>query len=230
MFIGHFGPAAWDTQRGKGVPMVTLWQGFLAVQAMDILFSVLAIFGIEGTGYMQDGVPLFDIPWSHSLVTSALLALAVGALFRALKPSAGMRGFWVMAGLVFSHWLLDLIVHRPDLPLYPGSEIMMGWGLWNMPVVAFILETGLLAGGLLYWQCVTREENRKYTVGIWALFAFLVTLHIVFIFIPGLQVQAGTFDLHAGPQGRTAGVLFLITFALITWIVALLERGRPSKY
>jgi len=184
MFIGHFGPAAWDTQRGKGVPMVTLWQGFLAVQAMDILFSVLAIFGIEGTGYMQDGVPLFDIPWSHSLVTSALLALAVGALFRALKPSAGMRGFWVMAGLVF----------------------------------------------LLYWQSVTRAENRKYTVGIWALFAFLVTLHIVFIFIPGLQVQAGTFDLHAGPQGRTAGVLFLITFALITWIVALLERGRPSKY
>ena len=230
MFVGHYGPAVWDTQRGKGVPLIKVWQGFLAVQAMDILCGILIIFGIEGAETLVDGVPLFNIPWSHSLVTSLILALCVGVLFRTLKPSIGVRGFWVVAGLVFSHWILDLIVHRPDLALYPGSDVMFGFGLWNWPYTAFILEMGLLGAALLFWQRVTTAKSKAYTLGLWAAFIFMGILQYIFILEPGLQVKAGTYTKSATPDGPIAGVLFLLTFTILAGIIALIERGRPSKY
>ncbi len=230
MFIGHYGPAVFDTQRGHGEPLVTLWQGFLAVQAMDLLWSILTILGIEGAGSVVDGVPLFNIPWSHSLVTSLLLALFCGGLFRALKPSAGMRGFWVIAGLVFSHWFLDLIVHRPDLPLYPGSDVMFGFSLWNFPVMAYVLEMGLMAAGFLFWQKVTRAKSPKYNIAIWCLFLFMAVLQAAVVLMPGLAVKAGTFDMSDGLQGRTLGFATLTIFCLFAAIVAWIEKGRPSKF
>jgi len=66
MFIGHYGPAVWDTQRGHGVPLITLWQGFVAVQALDFTAGVLTLFGLEGTRMVNDA-PFLHIPWSHSL-------------------------------------------------------------------------------------------------------------------------------------------------------------------
>lgn len=230
MFIGHYGPAVWDTQRGHGMPIVTLWQGFLAVQFIDIIWSVLTIFGIEGSSVSAEGVPVFHIPWSHSLLTSLLLALFAGAVFRLLKPSAGARGFWVIAGLVFSHWVLDLIVHRPDLPLCPGGTQMFGFGVWNFPIVAYTLEMGLMAVGFLFWQKVTTAKHPKYTLAIWGLFAFMAALQAYAILLPGLAVQAGTFDHTAGPQGPALGVTTLIIFFGLAAIVAWIEKGRPSKF
>ncbi len=230
MFVGHYGPAVWDTQRGKGVPLIKVWQGFLAVQAMDILCGILIILGIEGNATLVDGVTLFDIPWSHSLVTSLILAVCVGALFRVLKPSAGARGFWVIAGLVFSHWVLDLIVHRPDLALYPGSDVMMGFGLWNLPYIAFILEMALLGAALAFWQKVTTAKSKAYNIGLWAAFLFMGFLQVIFVLQPGLQVKAGTFAQSPGPEGPIAGVLFLTAFGTLAGIIALIERGRPSIY
>jgi len=230
MFVGHYGPAVWDTQRGSSIPLIKVWQGFLAVQAMDILCGILIIFGVEGNLTMVEGVPLFNIPWSHSLLTSLILAICVGAGFRALKPSIGTRGFWVIAGLVFSHWVLDLIVHRPDLALFPGSEIMMGFGLWNLPIVAFVLEMGLLAIGLAFWQKVTTAKSWVYNIALWAAFVFMGVLQVMFILQPGLAVKQGTFDPIAAPQGPIAGILFLLAFSLLAVIIALIERGRPSKF
>ncbi len=230
MFVGHYGPAVWDTQRGKSEPLVTVWQGFLAVQAMDILCGILIIFGIEGNPTLVDGVPLFNIPWSHSLLTSVILAVCVGTAFRAFKPSVGLRGFCVVAGLVFSHWILDLIVHRPDLALYPGSDIMMGFGLWDLPIIAFGLEMALLGAGLAFWQSVTVAKSKAYTIGLWAAFLFMGMLQVMFVLLPGLAVQEGNFDPAHGPQGPIAGVLFLLTFGILTGIIAWIESGRPSKY
>lgn len=230
MFIGHYGPAVFDTQRGHGQPIVTLWQGFLAVQALDILWSILTILGIEGAGSMIEGQPLFDIHWSHSLVTSLLLALMCAGIFRFLKPAAGMRGFWVIAGLVFSHWILDLIVHRPDLPLYPGSEMMFGFSLWNFPIAAYALEMGLMAAGFLFWQKVTKATSQKYTIAIWVLFVVMALLQAVVILMPGLAVQAGTFDMTDGVQGPALGYTSLIIFFLFAAIVRWIEKGRPSKF
>lgn len=228
MFMGHYGPAVWDTQRGKGEVLVPLWMGFLAVQFMDLVFSLLVIFGIEGETRMVDGMPLFTIPYSHSLVTSLGLAAIGGLIFKLMRPKAGAKGFWVVFGLVFSHWILDLIVHRPDLPLWPGSEIELGFGIWNWPIAAFILEIGLLLAAFIYWMRVTTGP-RSSVIALCALFVFMVVLQFFFITAPGLQVQAGTFDPTAGLQGPAMGIGALLTFGLLTGAIAWIEKRRIPK-
>ncbi|WP_409431933.1 hypothetical protein ACJ3XI_06825 [Litorimonas sp. RW-G-Af-16] len=228
--MGHYGPAVWDTQRGHGVPIVALWQGFLAVQAIDIVFSVLAIFGLEGQGTMVGGAPVFHIPYSHSLVTSLLIAAICGLGFKLLKPSAGWRGFWIIAALVFSHWVLDFIVHRPDLLLYPGSDVALGLSFWDYPLLAFALEMGLLLAGFWFWKRVTIARSMRYTVALWVLFGFMGALQFAVIVWPGLQVQAGTFDPSTQPEGVGLGLSALFAFGLLTAIVAWIERGRPSRF
>ena len=78
MFIGHYGPAVWDTQRGHGTPLVTLWQGFLAVQFVDIIWAVLVIVGIEGPGTNATGMPIFQ----YSLVAFAIDLFDFGRVCR----------------------------------------------------------------------------------------------------------------------------------------------------
>lgn len=229
MFMGHYGPAVWDTQRGHGTPLVTLWQAFLAVQAMDIVFGILAILGLEGQNLSSD-MPVFNIPYSHSLVSSIVIALICGGLFRMFKPSAGIKGFWVITALVFSHWVLDLIVHRPDLPLYPGSEIMMGLGVWNYPWPAYLLEMGLVFAGFWYWKRVTIARSMRYSIGLWSVFVFMAAIQAVIILKQGLDVEAGMFDPSSGPQGVMLGVSALLTYAVLAGLIAWIEQGRPSRF
>jgi len=161
---------------------------------------------------------------------SIIIAAISGVLFCGLKRSAGKREFFIIAALVFSHWILDLIVHRPDLPLYPGSDIILGFGFWNFPLPAFALEAGLLFAGLLFWQRVTRAKSKIYDYGIWLLFAVMVAIHYYAIVMPGLAYQAGTFDPTAGPRGAALGITTLILFLGFAFIISLIERGRPSKF
>lgn len=228
MFMGHYGPAVWDTQRGTGEVLVPLWVGFLAVQFIDIIFALFAIIGIEGETRMVAGAPLFTIPYSHSLITALGWSLLGGLLFKFFRPKSGARGFWVVFGLVFSHWVLDLIVHRPDLPLWPGSTIELGLGVWNLPVVAFILEIGLLGAAFLYWMRVTTGP-RSSVIGLTALFIFMVALQYAFILVPGLQVQNETFDPAAGPHGTTLGGLMLFTYAILALWIAWVEKRRAPR-
>jgi len=161
MFMGHYGPAVWDTQRGKGEVLVPLWIGFIAVQFIDVIWACLTILGIEGGVRMTGDEPLSNIPYSHSLVTALIWSAIGGFLFKIFRPKAGAKGFWVIFALVFSHWVFDLIVHRPDLPLWPGSKVELGFGIWNWPIVAFVLEIGLLFAAFLYWMRVTTEEHQS---------------------------------------------------------------------
>ena len=228
MFIGHYGPAVWDTQRGKGEVLVPLWVGFLAVQFIDIIFGVLAILGVEGETRMIDGIPLFTIPYSHSLITALGWAALGGLLFKLFRPKAGKKGFWVVFGLVFSHWILDLIVHRPDLPIWPGGTVELGFGLWNLPVLSFALEVGLLLAAFIYWMRITTGP-RSSVIALSALFICMTLIHFVFVTAPGLQVQAGTFDSHAGPQGAAMGGSMLVVFGGLTAAIAWIEKRRVPK-
>lgn len=229
MLMGHYGLAVWDSQRGKKEPLIALWQAFLAVQAVDIVFAILALFGIEGT-IMKNGAPFFNIPWSHSLLGSVIISLCAGALFYFLKPETAKKGFWVVTALAFSHWILDLVVHRPDLALYPGSRQFFGLSFWDYPIAAFFLEIGLLFFGLLYWVRVTSPVSKIYQIAPWALFVFLVVLQFLFITRPGLHLQAGTFDPSSQPQGVALGTSILLGFAVVTFLIGFIERGRPSLY
>ena len=228
MFMGHYGPAVWDTQRGKGEVLVPLWVGFLAVQFIDVIWAVLTILGIEGGVRMTGNEPLSNIPYSHSLITALLWSALGGFLFKLFRPKAGMKGFWVVSALVFSHWIFDLIVHRPDLPLWPGSDVELGLGVWNWPILAFILEIGLLLAAFLYWMRVTTGPKSS-VMALSALFVFMVVIQFIFITIPGLHVQAGTFDPNSGPQGVALGLSALFTYVFLIAAIAWIEKRRSPK-
>lgn len=230
MFMGHYAPAVWDTKRGHGVPLITLWLGFLAVQFIDIIFAILAIFGLEGAGTMVGNIPIFDIPYSHSLLGSIILSLLGAPLFMVIAKTRSRKAFFVFAMLIFSHWALDLVVHRPDLALYPGSEVLLGFGFWNYPYPAYALEMGLLLLAFVFWMRVTHPKSVIFTITPWVLFAVMGALQFYVIVAPGVQVQNGTFDIETAPQGVFLGVSALLTYAIVAGVVAWIERGRPSQF
>jgi len=132
MFIGHYAPAlALRTVRKSP----SLAAGFVAVQLLDIAFFTLAYFRVERwrpdagiAGIMP--VDLYFMPYTHSLIGAAIWALAAGAVTLALVPKGRkVIGAAIISALVFSHWLLDLLVHRHDLGLLGDGPPKLGFGL-----------------------------------------------------------------------------------------------------
>ena len=230
MFIGHFGPAVWDTQRGHTVPLVRLWQGFLAVQAMDIVYAVIAILGHEGPVFIDANTPpALYIPWSHSLLSAVVIAVGAGLLFKLLTRRGGWRGALVVAALAFSHWPLDWLVHRPDLPLYPGGSEMLGLGLWDYAWATYVLEVVLLGSAIAWWLGVTRGP-RWTLVASWALVAALAALQFSVITEVTLMAERGELSPDIIMPNEVFGVLTLVVFGAIALAVGLIERHRISKF
>ena len=152
MLAGHFGLAA--AVKAKE-PRLPLWALLLATFWLDVIFIILYPLGIEGLTQAEPGYggALIHAYYTHSLVGALLIAVITGWLASLLW---GQRGGVVIGAVVFSHWLLDLLVHRPDLPILPGNAgglPLLGFGLWQIPVISFMLELGLvLAGAYLYYQ------------------------------------------------------------------------------
>jgi hypothetical protein len=161
---GHFGigfavkPAA---------PKAPLWVLLLATELLDLLCFVFIALGIESTGVRQvtaRGIifeSIGDIPWSHGLFMSvvwSILAAGITFLFVRDRQSSAVVGL-----AVFSHWVLDFIVHGPDLPLFFGDSPKVGLGLWTSGpglVISAILELVILAGGIAIYV-VTRKRQTK---------------------------------------------------------------------
>ena len=174
MFIGHFGLAM---AAKKAAPEVSLGTTILAAEFLDAVWPLLVLGGIE-TFEIKPGITLLSpldftsYPWSHSLamtmVWAALFALAYFAIRR--KPRAAL----LVGALVASHWLLDWIVHRPDLPLYPGDPSRHGLGLWNSLPITLALELGLFGLGIYLFVTSSRPRDRIGSIAFWALIALLV--------------------------------------------------------
>jgi membrane-bound metal-dependent hydrolase YbcI (DUF457 family) len=155
VIAGHFGFAALVKSRERQVP---LWSLMLATVWLDIIFVPLFLAGIEtiepapGThgGY---GAGIIHANYTHSLLGAIVLAAILGA---ACGARWGRRSGVVVGLVAFSHWLLDLIVHRGDLPLLPGNLgrlPTLGFGLWRAPVAAMSVELALVvAGAWLYYR------------------------------------------------------------------------------
>src|SRR6476659_9891715 len=145
MFIGHFAVAF---AAKRAAPTVSLGTWFIACELVDLIWPLFLLFGIE-TVMITPGITAFtpldfvSYPWTHSLLMCALWALAMGALYWALRGDkvAAM----LIGAVVLSHWFLDAIVHRPDLPLAPGSGVKIGFGLWNSVPGTLILELAMFA-------------------------------------------------------------------------------------
>ena len=181
MFLGHF--AAGFALKGADKRLSLGWL-LLASAWLDIVWSVLLLAGVEAARIVPgitaaNPLDLYDYPFSHSL----LFALVWSALFfvlprlvritaRADRTRAGL----VLAAAVVSHWLLDLLVHRPDLPLAPGTSPKFGLDLWDYPAVSIALETLLFLLGLGIYLRVTRATTALGRWGIIVLAAILLVL------------------------------------------------------
>ena len=221
MFVGHYGPAVWDSHRHDGVK---LWHGFLAVQAIDIVSMTFNLIGLEGNETRSGAHPLaFDIDWSHSLLSAVVISVATAVLYRWFRQSADRKAVILIGVLAFSHWPLDWLVHRPDLPLYPSGDLMLGLGLWNFAWPAFVLEVGILGAMMAWWLSVTRGPIWT-AIGAWALVTLMAILQYVIMTGPTLTYQAtGEVPVPAGTAQAVAG---LVVFGLFAAIVAALERKR----
>jgi hypothetical protein len=159
MTAGHFGLAAVVK---SSAPRVPLWALMVSTYLLDVVFIVLASAGLESFTPIDPAQPayggtLIQAYYSHSLLGAALIAVIAGLLAgRAWGKRAGV----VIGAVVFSHWLLDLVVHRPDLPLLPGnlgSLPLLGFGLWQLPAASAVVELALaLAGAYLYYRSALR--------------------------------------------------------------------------
>lgn len=181
MFIGHYA-LAFGAKKIDKLPSLAIM--FVAVQFLDLLWPILVIAGIE-TFEIEPGntalTPLnfTSYPYSHSLLMSVVWALIFACLYYAFTKNK--KGSVLLGSLVLSHWILDFITHKPDLQLSPFSDIKVGLGLWNSPVIEVVLETGLfLFGGYLYLKTIKPERK----IAFWSLIGFFLLIHFMNILGP----------------------------------------------
>ena len=217
MFVGHYAAA----MVAKAVePKAPMWTLAAACQLVDIGWSSFIIAGIE-RARVDPSLPgstlvLYDMPWTHSLPGALVWSVAAALLVKLLLRQSSLAS--VVVGLtVFSHWILDLIVHRPDLDLWPGGQ-KVGFALWNYPVPEQALEIGLLAVGGAIWTASRKQIGRMAWPAI-AFIAFLVTLQIVAMVSPQ----------PAGELEPASGWLILAIYLLVVAIAALTDLRGKAK-
>ncbi|ALE16351.1 membrane protein, putative [Altererythrobacter epoxidivorans] len=214
MFIGHFAPAfAAAAVSSRAPKLATL---FIGAQLVDWAFFTLAIFGVEKMRITpgitaMNGMDLYHMPYTHSLLGSGVWALAFGLLlfvsYRQLVPAL------LGAIVVMSHWVLDWLVHRPDLTL-AGSPPKMGLGLWNYPWIEMPLEIILTLAAFVWFLRTTKGPIGPAIILIIALFA----------------MQA--IDWFGGaPQQAGIGlyVLALVSYAIATALAWWVDDTRWHK-
>lgn len=182
MFLGHF---AVGFGAKVAAPKVSLGSLFLAAQFIDLLWPTLLMLGLEQVRIVPEhppGPPLEFIhyPISHSLLAVLGWAALIGGTYFLLRRER--RGALVMGLAVLSHWLLDLLAHYPDLPLYPGAAPMLGFTLWSWPEFEMLFELGLFVLGIGLYLRVTRpiDETGKWALAGLALFLIAIQLSNTF--------------------------------------------------
>lgn len=184
MFIGHFGLGF---AAKKADTKVSLGTFFLAAQFIDLIWPTLLILGLERVEIelgISKVTPLnfISYPISHSLLMVAIWGILFGVLYKVFRKNT--KGAIILGLCVVSHWVLDLIVHIPDLPLYPGDSPKFGFGLWNSVAAAMILEFIIFFAGVFIYAKTTSAKNKKGTLGLWGLVLFFVLIQIANVFGP----------------------------------------------
>ena len=184
MFIGH---AALAFASKRLAPETSLGVLVAATFGLDLLWPLFCLMGLEGfridPGHTAFTPIAFDhYPWSHSLLMALVWSLLAFLVVR--RTTGRARDAWVVAALVASHWVLDAVTHRPDLPLWPGRSPMIGLGLWNSVAGTYLLEGVLFAAGAAAYLSGTRPLNRRGTVVLWILILFLLVAWIPSPFSP----------------------------------------------
>lgn len=175
MFVG---PLAVALGARAAEPKVPLGAAVAASFGIDLLWPVFLLTGLE-TVRVQPGVTAFTplafdhYPWSHSLILVVAWAALVGWVGWRILGSR--RAAWILAGLVASHWVLDWVTHRPDLPLWPGGP-RTGLGLWGSIAGTYVVEGTLLLGMLVWYLRATPPRSMGRTGALAALLALCVLM------------------------------------------------------
>jgi membrane-bound metal-dependent hydrolase YbcI (DUF457 family) len=181
MFVGHHGVAF---AAKRIAPRVSLGTLMLAALFPDLLVFGFLIAGVEHIR-ISPGITAFswldgyDIALSHSLLMDIVWSALFGAVY--FLRHRDTRGAWVLCGLVLSHWVLDAVSHRPEIPLAPGLDTRIGLGLWNSLPATFVVEGGLWAACLAVY---VRATAPKKHLGTYAFFGLAALLTVVFISMP----------------------------------------------
>jgi hypothetical protein len=222
MFIGHYGVA----YAAKAVaPKAPLGAYFLAVQALDVLFSVFVLSGVEHMEIVHkytsyNPYRLYDMPITHSLVGALGWAIAVGILAAIVRWPR--RESWWLGLAVFSHFLLDLPVHTPDLTIAGGGTAKLGLGLWNNVPLVIALELLVLVGG---WMLFTRSKRSDT--------AFPQQRNRIFVGVLALITIATPF-MPDPPSTTAFAVQALVLYCALAWASAwsvgesLFRAGSPQ--
>jgi hypothetical protein len=215
MFVGHYAAGFLGK---RAAPRVGLGWLLLAATLMDLLWAAFLLLGLEHARIVPgftaaNPLDLYDYPWSHSLLLGfgwSALAAAGWWLWR-----RDARGAAVLGAVVFSHWLLDLASHLPDLPLWPGGGRRMGLGLWGSVTATVVVEGGLWLLAVVLYARGTRARDRVGSVGLWAFVALLSAAY------------AGSFG-GAPPSVQAIAGTNLTTALLLLW-AAWFDRHREAR-
>ena len=193
MFVGHFGVGFGAK---AAAPRASLGTLVLAAQFVDLLWPTLLLLGLERVE-IRPGItrvtPLdfVSYPISHGLLAAAAWGLLFAGVYRLARKY--VAGAVTMFAAVVSHWLLDLLTHRPDLPLWPGSDAKVGLGLWNSLGGTLAVELALFAAGVFLYVRTTKPLDRAGSLALWGLVAFLLLIYAGNLFgsaPPGVEAIA----------------------------------------
>ena len=218
MFVGHYGPSFAAKAAKHSTP---LWILFIAVQLLDVFWSIFVLLGIEKVRIAPgitatNPLDLYYMPYTHSLVAAVLWSIAAAIAYYVFRKADGRSAATIVGAAVFSHWVLDWLVHRPDLPLYDNS-FKVGLGLWNYPAFAFGLEIALLFSGMYLYMKATKPVARGGRFGI-VIFGFVM-----------LAIQAFVFFGPPPTSDKAAAVTALASYSVFAGIVYWLERKRAPR-
>jgi hypothetical protein len=205
MFIGHFAVAL---AFKKAAPKVSLGTLFISVQLVDLLWPIFLLIGLEQVriapgNTLMTPLDFVRYPYTHSLIAGIGWSIGLGILYYLIRHD--WRPSIIVGAGVLSHWILDLITHRPDLPLYPGSETYLGFGLWNSMVGTLVVEISLFATGILLYERTTTAKNRTGKISFYSLVIFLSLVWISSLFGP------------PPPSEQAIGILGLSLWLIPVW-------------
>ena len=213
MFLGHM---AVGFAAKRVAPKVSLGVLLAASELVDLIFPVFLLAGWEEARIVASDNPFtrFDFvsyPYSHSLAAGLFWALLAAAAYGAVRRR--WTGAVVVGLVVLSHWVLDVISHQVDMPLYPGSSPKIGLGLWNSLLGTIVMEGLMFAAGVGLYAATTRARDRIGTYGFWGFVLVLVGLY--------------TANIAGPPPPDAAAVAWVgLAFGLFLFWAAWFDRHR----
>ena len=219
MFVGHYGVAlAAKTERNR----IPLWVLFVAVQLLDFIWAPLVLLGIEKVRIVPgitatSPLDLYYMPYTHSLVGALVWSGLAYLLHKVLAGERSSNAAALLVGFaVFSHWLLDLIVHRPDLAIYDDT-LKVGLGLWNYKGIEFAVEIAVLVIGMVLYL-------RRNLMGIGRQIGIVIFCVVMIL----IQTQ-NTFGNRPLSSDRVVAITAFVAYTFFAAIALALDKSRKLE-